>query len=158
MNINMNKKEFVSHMTRFSLFDRGLIIQELIATSSGRMFELSIPGAFRKEISRLVSKFLHKGRLSPRDVWKLWVFAMKPIDDLKNWRITGDQCYKIKPKGTPWAFQRSQPVRHNKPKRRETIRDVNGDAVPRRWIDRFCPHVKTQQDWDQRSIYRQNNV
>jgi hypothetical protein len=150
----MNKKQFVSHMCKISHLERGLIITELISASSERMFEQSIPGSFRKEISRVISKFLQKGRLSPRDIWKLWVFTMKPVVDLKNWRVTGDQCYRVKPTGTAWAYQRSQPVRQARPRRRETIRDVNGDAVPRRWLDRFCPHIKTQEDWDEHSIYR----
>lgn len=150
---NMNKKQFISCMNGCSLVDRGLIIQAMIPLSSERMFALSIPGSFRKEISKLVSKFLQKGKLSPKDIWKLWVFVMKPVDDLKNWRVTGDQCYRVKPKGTPWTFQKSKPVKPAKPKRRATIRDVNGDAVPRRWLDRFCPNVRTQQDWDERSIY-----
>jgi hypothetical protein len=154
MNENMCKKEFVKHMSGLSLSDRGVIIRELITHGSSRMFENTIPAVFRKEIAQVTSKFLHKGKLSPKDVWKMWVFVMKPIEDLKNWRVTGDQCYRVKPTGTPWAFQRSQHRRQASKPRRETIRDVNGNAVPRRWIDRFCPHVKTQADWDERSIYR----
>jgi hypothetical protein len=156
MNQNMNKKTFVKQMAGLGHADRGVVISELISTSSGRMFDNMIPGAFRKEIAKIISKFLHKGKLSPKDAWKLWVFTMKPADDLKNWRVTGDQCYRIKPTGTVWAYQRSKPNCKATPARRQTIRDVNGNAVPRRWLDRFCPQVKTQADWDQRSCFKTN--
>lgn len=158
MNINSNsKKEFISHISRFTRQERSQVITELLLACAGPLDREVVPANLKQEITYVRSRFLKKNRLQNHDVWKLWVFAMKPSEDLRNWVMTRHQCYRLKPqtkRSNRHYDYHARPRTDQKRARRPSIRDCNGMAVPRRWLDRFAPHIKTQEDWDNSSIYR----
>lgn len=157
MNENINKKDFVKIMDQMSRNDRLQVAHELCLASEPRLRSNLIPGAMLSEIAHVRTRVLVKRKASTWSLWKLWVFVMKPEGDLKNWRMTTTQCYRLNPKRAANNYYHQQyqrPRTEQTRTRRETIRDCNGDAVPRRWLDRFAPHIKTQADWDERSVYR----
>ena len=158
MNVSSNnKKEFVSYISSLSRAERSQVIQELLLAVATPLDSLIVPNNLKKEILFVRNRFQKKNRLQNHDLWKLWVFVMKSPGDLRNWVMTRHQCYRLKPK-----TQRSdrhynyhtRPRTTQKRSRRPSIRDCNGNAVPRRWLDRFAPHIRTQEDWDASSIYR----
>lgn len=157
MNENTNKKDFCRSLDQMSRSERITIAQELCAASAGRLTSRLIPGAIISEIVKVRTRILVKKKASSWSLWKLWVFVIKPEGDLKNWRMTTTQCYRLNPHRANSNYYHQQYLRPRTDQsrtRRPTIRDCNGDAVPRRWLDRFAPHVRTQADWDANSIYR----
>jgi len=152
MNENVNKKQFVKQIDRVTRPERVIIANELYEVIKPRLVDERIPGYMRSHIAQVWNQVRTKQRISSANMWQLWVMAMKPVGDLKNWRMTGKQCYRLQPKTTQFPYTRPRTTQTRT--RRETIRDCNGDAVPRRWLDKFAPHVKTQADWDANSIYR----
>lgn len=157
MDENISKDKFCKIMDQLSRIDRLKIAHELCVASEPRLRSNLVPGAMLNEIAHVRTRILVKKKASTWSLWKLWVFVMKPEGDLKNWRMTTTQCYRLKPQraATNYYHQQSLRPRTNQSRtRRETIRDCNGDAVPRRWLDRFAPHIRSQADWDERSIYK----
>ena len=158
MNISSNsKKEFVSYISGLSRSQRSDVIQELLLAIATPLNNLIVPNDLKKEMLFVRNRFQKKNRLQNHDLWKLWVFAMKPAEDLRNWVMTRHQCYRLKPKrmrSDRHYNHTGRPRTDQKRTRRPSIRDCNGNAVPRRWLDRFAPHIKTQWDWDNNSIYR----
>ena len=147
MDLNIDKKQFCKSIDSLSRVDRLSVALALCEASHTRITNQLIPGALRREIAQVRSRIQLKKRASTWNMWKLWVFVMKPIGDLHNWRMTAKQCYRLQPSSSAGAV--SRPRIDQKRSRRATIRDCNGHAVPRRWLDRFAPHVRTQADWDQ---------
>jgi len=160
MNKDISKKEFCKAMDVAPRAERMKVANELCVASESRLKSRKIPGAILNEITHVRSRILMKKKASTWNLWKLWVFVIKPEDDLKNWRMTAKQCYRLDPnkpaymKYTQHDLMKARPRTNQKRERRPTIRDCNGDAVPRRWLDRFAPHIKTQADWDAGSIYK----
>jgi hypothetical protein len=152
MDTNISKDDFCRTMNSLSRNERLDIANALCVACVPRLGSQLIPGALQSEIIHVRSRVIRKKKCNTLNLWKLWVFAMKPHGDLKNWRMTGTQCYRTSPPGSGKRW--SRPLTNQTRTRRPTIRDVNGDVVPRRWLDRFAPHVKTQEDWDQNSIYK----
>lgn len=152
MNENVNKKQFVKQIDQVTRPERVVIASELYEVIKPRLLDERIPGYMRSHIAQVWNRVRTKQRISSANMWQLWVMAMKPVGDLKNWRMTDKQCYRLNPRHNQFPTERPKTTQTRT--RRETIRDCNGDAVPRRWIDRFAPHIKTQADWDQHSIYR----
>ena len=163
MDENINKKSFFKTIDQFNRQERLTIAMELCVASEPRLQSRLIPGAMISEIVLTRTRVLVKKKASTWTLWKLWVFVMKPEGDLKNWRMTTTQCYRLKPQRAANNYYHQQYV-NSRPRttqsreRRPTVRDCNGDSVSRRWLDRFAPHIKTQQDWDSHSIYRGNSV
>lgn len=154
MDENVNKKTFCQAMDQLSRQERLIIARELCVASESRLMSRLIPGAMISEIVLTRTRVLVKKKASTWTLWKLWVFVMKPEGDLKNWRMTTTQCYRLKPQTVQFKWERSKTIRTRQ--RRSTIHDCNGNAVPRRWLDKFAPHIRTQEDWDRGSIYRGN--
>jgi hypothetical protein len=154
MDASINKKEFCQLMDQLSKSDRLTVARELCVASESRLESKLIPGAMISEIVATRTRVLVKRKVSTWTLWKLWVFVMKPEGDLKNWRMTTNQCYRLQPQTVQfkWARSRTSQTRQ----RRSSIHDCNGNAVPRRWLDKFAPHIKTQADWDAGSIYRRH--
>jgi len=157
MNQDISKKDFCQAMDQLSRPDRLTIARELCVASEPRLSSRLIPGAMISEIVKVRTRILVKKKASTWTLWKLWVFVMKPEGDLRNWRMTTTQCYRLNPHRANSNYRRQQDLRPRTDQsrtRRPTIRDCNGNAVPRRWLDRFAPHIRTQADWDANSIYR----
>ena len=162
MDEKINKESFFKTMSQLNRQERLTIARELCVASEPRLQSQLIPGAMISEIVLTRTRVLVKQKVSNWCLWKLWVFVIKPEGDLKNWRMTTTQCYRLKPKKATSSFHQQyeyyRPASNQTRRRREIIRDVNGNAVPRRWLDKFAPHIKTQQDWDSGSIYRGNSA
>jgi len=156
MNEFNSKKQFVAHMSSITRSDRITIATELYQLVQPRLMDERIPGSLRSHIAWVWNRIRVKKRATDSALWQLWVMAMKPTGDLKNWRMPGNQCYRVKPSSVQFPY--SRPRTTNTRTRRATIRDCNGDSVSRRWLDRFAPHIRTQADWDSGSIYRGNSV
>ena len=154
MDENFNKKSFFKTMSQLNRQERLTIARELCVAGECRLESKLIPGAMISEIVATRTRVLVRKKVSNWCLWKLWVFAMKPEGDLKNWRMTTTQCYRLEPRTVQFSYVRSRSDQSRN--RRSSIRDVNGNAVPRRWLDRFAPHIKTQADWDAGSIYRRH--
>lgn len=152
MDEQISKKDFCKAMDQLSRPDRLKVANELCVSSESRLKSRLIPSALISEIVKVRTRILVKKKASTWSLWKLWVFVMKPEGDLKNWRMTTNQCYRLNPKTTQFPYTRPRTTQTRT--RRETIRDCNGDAVPRRWLDKFAPHIKTQADWDAGSVYK----
>lgn len=152
MDENISKEQFTKQISSLSRDQRVAIAIELYELIKPRLLDQRIPGSMRSHIAQVWSRVYLKQRISSCKLWQLWVMGMKPVGDLKNWRMTDTQCYRLKPRTTQFPY--SRPRSNQKKKRRKSIRDINGNAVPWRWIDRFAPHIKTQEDWDRHSIYR----
>lgn len=156
MDEKINKKTFFKTMSQLNRQERLTIARELCVASEPRLPSQLIPGAMISEIVNTRTRVLVRQKVSNWSLWKLWVFVMKPEGDLKNWRMTTTQCHRITPRTIQFPY--SRPRGSQSRTRRSTIRDCNGNAIPRRWLDRFAPHIKTQQDWDRGSIYRGNSA
>jgi len=158
MDEKINKKSFFKTMSQLNRQERLTIATELCVASEPRLQSQLIPGAMISEIVLTRTRVLVKQKVSNWCLWKLWVFVMKPEGDLKNWRMTTTQCYRIQPRTATSSFHQQyeyyRPASNQSRRRRAIIRDCNGHAVPRRWLDRFAPHIRTQEDWDRGSIYR----
>ena len=141
-------------MDQLSKSDRLTIARELCVASESRLESKLIPGAILSEIAKSRTQVYVKQKASNWCLWKLWVFAMKPEGDLKNWVMTTTQCYRRRPNTSQFPYAR--PKSDIRQRRRPTIRDCNGDAIPRRLLDKFWPHIRTQADWDAGSIYRRH--
>lgn len=155
MNENISRQEFIKQVSQMTRGQRVEIANELYHLIFPRLRNELIPGEMRKHISDVWNHMRVSNRISNWNLWKLWVFGMKPTGDLKNWRMTGKQCYRLQPRITGNRHHvTGRPRTDQSRTRRPTIRDCNNDAVPRRWLDRFAPHIKTQADWDANSIYK----
>ena len=124
--------------------------------SDSRLSSPLIPGALISEIIKVRTRILVNKKVSTWSLWKLWVFVMKPEGDLKNWRMSATQCYRLKPQrlSVTGNEYRTRPRTSQRRRRRPRVYDCNGNVVPRRWLDRFAPHIKTQADWDRNSVIK----
>lgn len=152
MNEFNSKKQFVGYMSSITRSERITIATELYQVIQPRLMDERIPGSLRAHIAWVWNRIRVKQRASDAYLWKLWVMAMKPEGDLKNWRMPGNQCYRVQPSTEQFPYSRPRTTVTRT--RRPSIRDCNGNAVPRAWIDRFAPHIRTQADWDAGSIYK----
>ena len=98
MDININKQNFDRLVDSLTRKERLLIATELCVASDSRLSSPLIPGALISEIVKVRTRILVKRKVSTWSLWKLWVFAMKPEGDLKNWRMTTNQCYRLRPR------------------------------------------------------------
>lgn len=156
MDVNVNKKNFFKSMDQLNRQDRLLVARELCVASEPRLLSRLIPGALISEIVKVRTRILVKRKVSTWSLWKLWVFAMKPEGDLKNWRMTTTQCYRLQPRQLSVTGNefRTRPRTSQRRSMRPRIYDCNGHVVPRRWLDRFASHIKTQADWDRNSVIK----
>jgi|LakMenE18May11ns_1017448.scaffolds.fasta_scaffold9930086_5 hypothetical protein len=156
MDININKQNFDRLVDSLTRKERLLIATELCVASDSRLSSPLIPGALISEIVKVRTRILVKRKVSTWSLWKLWVFAMKPEGDLKNWRMTTNQCYRLRPRqrSVTGNLYRTRPRTSQRRSMRPRIYDCNGNVVPRRWLDRFAPNIKTQADWDLNSVIK----
>lgn len=144
----MSRKYFFRQVDAWTRPQRLEVALELIRFSWFRAGNLQIPGEIHREISVTRSRILSRQRVSNWDLYKLWIYTQRDPGDLINWSMRTTQCWRREPRTT-----QIRPPSHRR-RRRSTIRDVNGDVVPRAWLDRWCPDIRTQADWDRTSCYR----
>ena len=145
----MSRKYFFRQVDSWTRPQRLEVALELIRFSWFRRGNPQIPGEMHREIAATRSRVLTRQRVSNWDLYKLWIYTQRDLADLVNWQMTTTQCWRRQPHRVQFPHR---PLKRRQ--RRPTIRDVNGDVVPRAWLDRWCPDIRTQADWDRTSCYR----
>ena len=138
------KKEFIEMIKPLNLQDRQNIILELLEIVEDKLKQ---PGVKRQLHRATVSEMVHiKGEFNARlklgykNIFKLYVVACYPPQEINHWVMDKNNCYRMK---TP------QRDRFAKAKRTPSIRDVNGDVIPIQYRKKFIPPwVKTQTEYE----------
>lgn len=136
---------FKTYMDQLSNSDRCNIVDELLPMCVRNLSNPTMNRSTFRHIHSAITTYSNRTRkrIPTSDLFKIWLCAMSDIKEINKWQFNGKNIYKpsVKDRGnTPSQWRRKKP-------RRETIRDCNGDAIPRKWLDRFAPSVKTQEDW-----------
>tara|TARA_R110002050_G_scaffold137518_2_gene261125 strand:- start:654 stop:1133 length:480 start_codon:yes stop_codon:yes gene_type:complete len=139
------KKEFIKKIRECSRIDKQAIILELLEildTKLTKAFRLQIHTATKNEVKFLKERFTNSLTLKPLQVFKLYVVACYPSQEINHWIMDQKGCYRCKkPQRDRWQ--------NTARTRRPTIRDVNGMAIPMSFRDKFLPNwVQSQREYD----------
>ena len=122
-------------------FKKKVMALELLPNALSKTEHPIIDTRIYKEVMAVRTKMTGRSskRLSWQDLYKLYLVADFPCEEINHWVMRGNEIYRKK--NVKWM----QTAR----RRRSSIYDPYGNIVPRAFIDKHLPDwVKTQTDYD----------
>jgi len=140
-----NKKFILKQLKNTNQKQKNELVCVLLPTALTALHNNSL--SYNPEISKTIGKIklraIHGHRLSSKDVFKVLLVSDYPASEVNHWRMSGSSLWRDKTNRVP------KQITH---RRRPSIRGYHGDVIPRTWLDKHLPHVRSQRDYDRHML------